>query len=94
LKIIWSPEAADDFETAIAYLAERNQPAARQLANALFALIERLASEPLDGPVYTLGTGESVRGWPLPPFRVYYDRTEDALRVVRIYHQRREPIAR
>jgi plasmid stabilization system protein ParE len=94
LRIIWSPEAADDFEAAIAYLAARNPPAARRLASAMFALIERLASEPLDGPACALRTGESVRGWPLPPFRVYYDRTSDALRIVRIYDQRREPIAR
>jgi hypothetical protein len=29
-----------------------------------------------------------------PPYRVYYQRTSHALLVVRIYHQRREPITR
>jgi hypothetical protein len=32
--------------------------------------------------------------WPFPPFRIYYQRETDALLVVRIYHQKREPIAR
>jgi plasmid stabilization system protein ParE len=94
LKIVWAPEAADDLEAAVAYLAERNAVAAHRLAIAIFELIERLASEPLDGPVQMLRTGEAVRGWPLPPFRIYYQRVGEALRVVRIYHQKREPLTR
>jgi plasmid stabilization system protein ParE len=94
LRIIWTPEAADDFEAAVAYLAERNPSAARKLAEAVFSLVERLSIEPMDGPAHTLRTGEEVRGWPLPPFRLYYQRAEGALRVLRIYHQKREPIAR
>ena len=92
MRIVWAPEAADDLETAVAYLAQRNPAGAHKLALAVFELVERLADEPLDGPEHILRNGERVRGWPLPPFRLYYQRQSAAFRVVRLYHQKREPI--
>jgi len=94
LRVIWSPEAAEDLETAVEYLAKRNALAAARLAHGILALVEHLAEAPLEGPEQTLTTGEKVRGWPYPPFRVYYQRGEEAFLVLRIYHQRREPIVR
>jgi plasmid stabilization system protein ParE len=90
--VIWSPQAADDFEAAVAYLAPRNPVAARKLASGVIELVERLANEPLDGPEHTLTTGETVRSWAYPPFRLYYTRVHDAFQVVRLFHQKREPI--
>ena len=94
MNVIWSPEALADLEVAVDYLAERSLPAAERLATGIVALVERLALEPLEGAEHLLGNGERVRGWLFPPFRVYYQRRPDALVVVRVYHQRREPIAR
>ena len=94
MNIIWSPEALADLEEAVDYLVERSAPAAERLATGVVALVERLASEELDGPEHVLGNGERVHGWPFPPFRIYYQRTPDGLFIVRVYHQRREPIAR
>jgi plasmid stabilization system protein ParE len=94
LKVVWSPIAADEFDAAIGYLAERNPQAARKLAESVLAAIDRLGAEPLDGRAHTLRTGEVVRGWPVPPLRVYYQRAEGVLLVVRVYDQRREPIER
>jgi hypothetical protein len=36
----------------------------------------------------------ALRGWPYRPLRIYYQRTAEGLLVVRVYNQRREPIAR
>ncbi|MBS2011771.1 MAG: type II toxin-antitoxin system RelE/ParE family toxin [Deltaproteobacteria bacterium] len=94
MKVLWSPEALDDLGAAVDYLAERSPPAAEKLVVGITALVERLATEPLDGPEHALANGDRVRGWPFAPFRIYYSRTPDALLVVRIYHQRREPITR
>lgn len=94
MSIIWSPEALADVEAALDYLVERNPPAAENIATGIVSLIERLATEPLEGPEHVLQSGDRVRGWPYPPFRVYYQRTSDGLLVVRVYHQRRDPIAR
>jgi plasmid stabilization system protein ParE len=92
--IVWSPEAAADLEAAVEYLAARNPRAATGLATGVLNLIERLAIEPIDGPLHTLISGQTVHGWPFPPFRIYYQRETNTLLVVRIYHQKREPIAR
>jgi plasmid stabilization system protein ParE len=94
LNVIWSPEALEDIEEAIDYLVEKSPPAAERLAAGIIALVERLATEPLEGTVHVLSDGERVHGWPFPPFRIYYQRTPEALLVVRVYHQRREPITR
>ena len=94
MTIVWSPEAADDLDTAVAYLMERNVDAARRLSAAVFALVDVLAIEPMDGPAQVLANGEEVRSWPLPPFRVYYRRSGEDILVVRVYHQRRAPLAR
>ncbi len=94
MKIVWSPEAADDLEGAVEYLAGESPAAAAKLGHGILALVDRLATEPLDGPKHVLKTGQTVRGWPFPPFRVYYQRTDDALLIVRVYHQKREPIVR
>jgi plasmid stabilization system protein ParE len=81
-------------EAALDYLVERSPSAAEKVVSGIVTLIERLADEPLDGPEHVLGNGERVRGWPYPPFRIYYQRTSDGLLVLRVYHQRRGPIAR
>jgi plasmid stabilization system protein ParE len=94
LSILWSPEALADVEAALDYLGERSPPAAERLAIGIVSLIESLATEPLEGPEHVLQNGDRVRGWPYPPFRIYYQRTAEGLLVVRVYHQRRAPIAR
>jgi plasmid stabilization system protein ParE len=50
LRIVWAPEAADDLDAAVGYLAERNAGAASKLAESVVALVEWLASTPVDGP--------------------------------------------
>ena len=94
MNIIWSPEALGDMEAALDYLVEHSPPAAEKLARGIVSLVERLATEPLEGTEHVLENGERVRGWPYAPFRIYYQRTPDGLFIVRVYHQRREPIAR
>lgn len=94
MKVIWSPEALEDIEQAIDYLAERSHQAAERLVTGILSRVELLATEPHEGPEHVLSNGERVRGWPHPPFRIYYQRTPDAFVVVRVYHQRREPVTR
>ena len=94
MNVIWSPEALEDIEEAIDYLVERSPPAAERLAAGIIALVERLAIEPLEGTEHVLSDGERVHGWPLPPFRIYYQRHPAERVIVRVYHQSREPIGR
>ncbi len=94
MSIRWSPEALADLEAALDYLVARNPGAAEKVASGILALIERLAEGSVDGPEHVLRDGQRVRGWPYPPFRVYYQRTVDGLVGLRVYHQRRVPITR
>ncbi|HET7506435.1 MAG TPA: type II toxin-antitoxin system RelE/ParE family toxin [Kofleriaceae bacterium] len=94
MKIFFSPEAEDDFAGAVSFLAIRNPAAAAELGRRVFGIIDRLARRELEGPEQTLQTGELVRAWPVPPVRVYYRRHDDALWILRVYHQARPPITR
>jgi plasmid stabilization system protein ParE len=57
-------------------------------------VITSLAEGEFDGPEQELRrTGERVRSWPVPPFRIYYRREPDEFVVLRVYHSARRPIA-
>ena len=92
MAVVWSLEGADDFLAALAYLRTRNIAAAERLMRDVNAALQRLDELPIDGPERRLSSGAFVRSWPVPPFRVYYQRREHDLLVVRLYDQRREPI--
>jgi plasmid stabilization system protein ParE len=68
--------------------------AARELGGRMFEVIDKLARGELEGPEQRLMTGEAVRGWPVPPVRIYYPRHEESFWVLRIYHQAQPRIVR
>jgi plasmid stabilization system protein ParE len=90
--VVWTPEGADDFLAALAFLCGRNRAAASALSARVDRALRALDELPLDGPRTTLRGGDVVRGWPVPPLRVYYQRRGADVLVVRLYDQRREPI--
>lgn len=94
MNIVYTEEALADILDAIAYLNERNPAAASNLDTDLAACIEHLAAGEFEGPVSRLRSGSVVRSWPVPPFRIYYQRQLRELLILRIYHQTRRPIAR
>jgi plasmid stabilization system protein ParE len=94
LKVTYTEEAVADIVQAITYLNERHQTAAAKLDADIARCIERLADREFEGPVSRLRSGAVVRSWGVPPFRIYYQRHPDELLIVRIYHQKRRPIAR
>jgi plasmid stabilization system protein ParE len=53
-----------------------------------------LADRAFEGPASRLRSGAIVRSWSVPPFRIYYQRHPVELLIVRVYHQKRRPIAR
>jgi plasmid stabilization system protein ParE len=94
VSISFSPEARADLQEALEYLSKHSLPAAERLHEGLAHLISQLDRREFDGPELRLKrTGEIVRSWPLPPWRIYYQRADDVLWLVRIYHQARRPIA-
>jgi plasmid stabilization system protein ParE len=76
------------------YIAERNPQAAAALGEQIFETLKRLAAREMEGPEQWLLSGERVKSWPVPPVRLYYRRTLEALEVIRVHHQSRRPITR
>ncbi len=56
----WSDTALTQFDSAIAYLAERNEVAADQLADRLEETVAALAKRPIGRPGYRDGTYEKA----------------------------------
>jgi hypothetical protein len=55
--------------------------------------MERVANGEFEGPETMLSTGDVVRSWPSPAYRLYYQRTSDGETVfVRVYDQRRRAL--
>jgi plasmid stabilization system protein ParE len=94
LKVVFAPEAEHDLDSAVNFLTSRNPPAAAQLVDGVRSLVRRLADGEFDGPEQQLRSGETVKSWPLSPYRLYYQRADEVLRIVRLYHQSRRPITR
>ena len=83
-----------DLKSTVEYIRERNWDAATRLAERVLEAIDKIADGAFDGPETELRSGERVRSWPVPPLRAYYQRKQDALHVLRIYHQSRRPLTR
>jgi len=83
VKIALAPEAVEDLAAVVEYLVERNPQAATATADAVFSVIDKLASGEFDGPERELrSTGERVRSWPVRPYRIFYRRMHDGIMCV------------
>lgn len=92
MSVVLAPEAVADLTAAVDFLTERNPDAAASLVDRAFRLFRRLDDREFDGPIQALTDGTTVRSWPMPPFRIYYQRQGHELLVLRVYHQRRQPL--
>ena len=92
MTVLISEQAEEELEESLSHLYERNPAAALKLARKVFAALSLLAGGNVEGPSVQLTTGEMVRGWRVSPFRIYYVRAGDELRVLRIYHHARRPL--
>jgi len=92
MQLIVSPQARDDLREAYRFVAASNPEAADRLLARIIDAIGFLASGSIQGRRTHLRDGREVETWPVPPYRLYYRKTETALEVIRIYHQSRRPL--
>jgi plasmid stabilization system protein ParE len=94
LKVTYTEEAIADLLDALGYLSQHSPQAASRLDHEVSRCIGSLAERKFDGPMAQLRSGAVVQSWPVPPFRIYYQRLVDELLIVRVLHQARRPITR
>lgn len=94
MTIRYTTEAHRDLLDALDHIAGRDPAAARHLVERLSSILEQLDQRAFEGAEIRLTTGEVIRSWAVPPYRVYYERESDGILVVRIYHQARRPLVR
>lgn len=94
MTIVVSPKARDDLREAFDYIQRDNPEAADRMLARIVEVIGMLATGIVQGREVVLRNGKRVNTWPVPPFRIYYRKSEHELQVIRVYHQARRPIER
>ena len=87
-QLIWSPMARLDLLDMLAYIAEDNPLAARNFAQGVFAVIERLAEFPESGRVVPEFGDRTIREVIRKPCRIVYRVRLDVsqVEIVRVWH--------
>ena len=85
MQIRWSPEAADDFESAVKRILENNPPVAKKLAEVIYDGIGGLTTFPNRGRIGRVpGTRELVFAG--LPFIAIYRLKDDTIEIIRVIH--------
>jgi len=92
--IVVAPKARDDLRGAYEYIQKDNPEAADRVLAHIVEIIGMLASGVMAGKEVLLRDGRRVHTWPVPPYRIYYQKSSEVFQVVRVYHQARRPIER
>lgn len=93
--ILFSKDARTDLRSILQYLGERSAQAAAKVDARINQTLVDLDARLYDGPpVKMLTDGRRAQSWPVRPYRIYYRRQGRTVLVLRIYDERRRPIAR
>lgn len=88
LKLFWRPNALDDLDEILTYIADRDITAAERLHGAIEALAERLPEHPfMFRPGRLPGTREAVVH---PNYILIYRLTDEAVEIVNLVHARQK----
>ena len=95
-RIELTEEARADLRDVLGYIVERNPAAAENLRSAIERTVAALAltAPRMDGVLVGLRDGSDARRVYVHPVAIVYEREPGVLRVLRVYHHAREPIAR
>ena len=76
------------------FIAEDNPRAAVAELDRIDRVVLQIAAGELNGPEVTFRGGQRAQRWSVPPYRIYYRRTQDRTVILRVYHGARRPIER
>jgi plasmid stabilization system protein ParE len=86
VRLIWSPLADAQVDDAVAYIAADEPAAARAWLERLLERVRSLADYPDSGRMVPELRREDVRELIVPPYRVIYRRTADAVEIAALRH--------
>jgi plasmid stabilization system protein ParE len=86
VRLIWSPLADAQVDDAVAYIAADEPAAARAWLERLLERVRSLADYPDSGRMVPELQREDVRELIVPPYRVIYRRTADAVEIAALRH--------
>jgi len=87
LRIVWTPEAADNLDAIVTYVELFHPPAAKRLALRLIALADSLAIYPNRGRNVGNGWREMTI---VPPYVMRYRVEDDRVVILRVRHGARD----
>lgn len=88
--IIWSPEAADDLEQIVAFIARDSPRYAGQVASAVFDVVGRLSLLPRSGGIVSEFDDTNIRGITIYSYRLIYRVSADSIHIAAIIHGARD----
>ena len=92
--VVYLPAAIRDYDEIRELTAARSRLAAERTIDRIERVILQLAAGELSGSEVILRDGRRAQSWAVPPYRVYYRRTDEQTVILRIHHQARRPIER
>lgn len=91
MSVVWTVAAEADIRAALSWLADRDPDAADAFLDRVMHAVQLLADGRFEGPDQQLPGETDVRGWLVDPYRVYYQRQDAVLVILRLYHGKRSP---
>ncbi|MCE5279513.1 MAG: type II toxin-antitoxin system RelE/ParE family toxin [Planctomycetaceae bacterium] len=85
-EIRWTLQAAEDFDSAAAFIAADSAHYAEIFVDDVFAAIDRLALFPQSGRIVPESGDPAIREVILGNFRLVYRLEADAITILTIYH--------
>ena len=90
VKLIWTDQAIDDLQNIGDYIAEDSQKYAKLTVRKLFERVEILKQFPNAGRIVPEQNEEQVRELIEGSYRIIYERFDDRINILTVYHSSRE----
>lgn len=90
MKVVWTPEAADDLDNILSFIAGRSPQAAASVAARIEHSLQAISEFPRAGRI---DTETGAREWPIPglPLLVIYVHDDALIEVIALFHTSRDP---
>lgn len=91
MQVLWAGPALRELEASLDYIARENPEAADRLGHKVHGAAGKLARFPDLGRMVPETEDPLLRELVEPPFRVMYERQEDAIRILAVFRFERGP---